>query len=150
MEQRLLKIIGKLLLSGQYLNDAWVKDNFVKLVATYDGGNAVGFKFYIDASNLSNFYLLYFTYGGTNKIAIVFQHFIDNVCETLWTIRYQLINFNDAWKMDDVLTKLRLIYFGNGVGIWIYDLGIYSTQKHIDFSYHSLSGTITKYWSFTS
>lgn len=59
--------------------------------------------------------------------------------------------------MDDVLTKLRLIYFGNGVGIWIYDssggyydLGIYSTQKRIDFSYHSLSGTITKYWSFTS
>lgn len=54
----------------------------------YDGNNAVGFKFYIDTSNMTNFYLLYFSYGGTNKIAIVFQHFIDNACETLWTIRY--------------------------------------------------------------
>lgn len=88
MEQRLLKIIGNLPTSGQYLNDAWEMENLVKFVATYDGNNAVGFKFYIDASNLSNYYLLYFTYGGTNKIAIVFQHFIDNTCKTLWTIRY--------------------------------------------------------------
>ena len=88
MEQRLLKIIGKLLLSGQYLNDAWEKDNFVKLVATYDGDNAVGFKFYIDASDMTNYYLIYFSYGGTKRNAIVYQHFINNINNTLWVMYY--------------------------------------------------------------